>query len=103
MKVIWPEWCKNIQLSNLIVFGNNNLYFIDTTGNYNIILSLGHERILSGKTTLSHGYTVSGEKETVPTCIKYSYNLNLNLDRDIYFTFYTTDVERIIIIFHVSL
>lgn len=88
IKVVWPEWCKNIHLSNFIVFGNN-LYFTDITGNYNIILSLGHERILWKK--LPTGYTVSGEKEIVPTCKNYSYDFNLNLDRDIYFTFSTTD------------
>lgn len=94
IKVIWPEWCKNIKLSNLIIFGNNKLYFIDTANNYNIILSLVHERILCRKTTPYGDTIISGEEEiiTLPTreCDnnkKHSYYLNL--DNDIYLTFNT--------------
>lgn len=91
IKVIWPEWCKNIQLSDLIIFGNNKLHFIDTTNNYNIILSLVHEILLCRKTT-PYGDTISGEEEMLPTFEygnneKYSYYLNL--DNDIYLKFNT--------------
>lgn len=92
IEVFWPEWCKNIELSNPIVFGNNKLYFTDETNNNNIVFSLVHERIVPFRKTIRE--VEEEEEELMNTgrvydCSERNYSYYLDLNKDIYLTFKT--------------
>lgn len=46
VKVLWPEWLKDIKFSHMIILNDTKMYLVNkVTNNSNIIFSIVHERV----------------------------------------------------------